>query len=367
MRSSAGLKVEGMDHEDGDVLAADAPRRGGLRKPGGDGPKFVARPASQTSQYGLDRLAAQKRAEAAGIKSEPPSKRVKVEVDEDENGVSKAGGVFKGEFAGAEREADCAVPAIPVKREAVRVKPDETPSHGGGLSDSARQKLEAYRRQRNMPSSSTTADSHDKREREHRGIDDYQSRLNKGSWQDRERRRDDRGYRRDDRDYGRRDDRRDDRQDRSNGDRRNNWSDAPRSERSQRDLDGGSVRVPNRGWDETPSRGPGGWGKGGDSSRPGRSWDETPSRRSRGASPSNDDGEILVDGKEWEEEQVRLDRDWYNIDDEGMVAGDEEHNPFQQWSSLEASKEQELQAKVQKRQTARQAQFVGSSTSAFPS
>ncbi|TXT12825.1 hypothetical protein VHUM_01226 [Vanrija humicola] len=337
MRSATGLKVEGMDHDDGDVLASDAPRRGGLKKPGGDGPKFVARPSSQTSQYGLDRLAAQKRAEAAGIKSEPPSKRVKVEVDEDENGVSRAGGVFK-------------VPAIPVKREAVRVKPDETPSHGGGLSDAARQRLEARRRERNMPSSSTTADSHDRKE--HRGIGDYQSRLNKGSWQERDRRRDDRGY-------DRRDDYRDSRQDRSNGgDRRDSWADAPRSVRSQRDHDGGSVRVPNRGWDETPSRGgAGGWGKSGDSSRSGRSWDETPSRRSRGASPSNDDGEILVDGKEWEEEQVRLDRDWYNNDDEGMVAGDEEHNPFAQWSSLEASKEQEMQAKVNKRQTARQAQF----------
>jgi pre-mRNA-splicing factor ATP-dependent RNA helicase DHX38/PRP16 len=38
-------------------------------------------------------------------------------------------------------------------------------------------------------------------------------------------------------------------------------------------------------------------------------------------------------------------------------AGDEEHNPFSQWSSLEASKESEMQDKATKRQTARQAQY----------
>lgn len=40
-------------------------------------------------------------------------------------------------------------------------------------------------------------------------------------------------------------------------------------------------------------------------------------------------------------------------------AGDEEHNPFSQWQNLERSKEDELQQKAVKRQTARQAQLVG--------
>jgi hypothetical protein len=39
-------------------------------------------------------------------------------------------------------------------------------------------------------------------------------------------------------------------------------------------------------------------------------------------------------------------------------AGDEEHNPFSQWETLERDKEAELQAKAVKRQTARQAQYV---------
>lgn len=39
-------------------------------------------------------------------------------------------------------------------------------------------------------------------------------------------------------------------------------------------------------------------------------------------------------------------------------AGDEEHNPFSQWENLERQKEEEMQQKAQKRQTARQAQYV---------
>jgi pre-mRNA-splicing factor ATP-dependent RNA helicase DHX38/PRP16 len=67
-------------------------------------------------------------------------------------------------------------------------------------------------------------------------------------------------------------------------------------------MDGGTMRVPNRGWDETPR---GTWGKSN------KRWDETP-RSVRETSP---DG---IDEREWEEEQVRLDRDWYN-DDQGVA------------------------------------------------
>lgn len=39
-------------------------------------------------------------------------------------------------------------------------------------------------------------------------------------------------------------------------------------------------------------------------------------------------------------------------------AGDEEHNPFAQWEGLEKRQEEEMQQKAQKKQTARQAQYV---------
>lgn len=225
------------------------------------------------------------------------------------------------------------------------MKAEETPSHGGGLSDLARQRLEARRRERNKPQTQTSA-AVPKRE-ERRGFGDFQEKLNKGSWQDRDR---DRGYDRRDRDRG---------YDRDRGDRRGDrdydrsgsgsWDNDSES-RSDRRYDGGSIRVPNRRWDDTPGgrRGLDGPGSAGRS----RGWDETPSR-SREDSP-----EFKVDAKEWEEEQIRLDRDWYNFDDEGAVAGDEENNPFAQWSNLEQGKEAEMEQKVAKRQTARQAQYV---------
>ncbi|GMK53866.1 hypothetical protein CspeluHIS016_0104520 [Cutaneotrichosporon spelunceum] len=310
--------VEGMDHDASDVLTAEAPRRGGLRQ--GSGPQFKApAPVARESRLGLDKLAAQKRAEAG----EPPSKRAKLLPGREEEN----GGVFK-------------VPAVPLRREARRVKPEETPSHGGGISDSAKARLEEYRRNRNKPSTAVSA-SNERRERG--GLGDFQGRANRGSYYD-ERDRDRQRDRRDDRDRWR-DDRRDGRSDRRDRGAKS-WDAAPTPRTTRPDRDGdGSLRVPNRGWDETPGRtGPG---------RGTRSWDETPGRKSRPDSPQ----EFEVDAKEWEEEQVRIDRDWYSYDDEGAVAGDDEHNPFAQWSALEQSKEAEMQQKVAKRQTARQAQY----------
>jgi pre-mRNA-splicing factor ATP-dependent RNA helicase DHX38/PRP16 len=156
---------------------------------------------------------------------------------------------------------------------------------------------------------------------------------------------------------------------RSNRDRgydRRNWDDTPRSER------GGSVRVPNVGWESTPrnSRGDGGgWGGVGN-----RSWDAQTPRVARDTSPDGDDRAFGLDSREWEEEQVRLDRDWYTGAEEGGVAGDEEHNPLSQYEDLTATKEAEIASKqivrsslsrrvhalkfLQKKVSARQAQYV---------
>lgn len=55
---------------------------------------------ARPSVLGLDKLAAEKRAQAAamaaGIKSEPPSKRVKREGGDEDGDLSANGGVFKG-------------------------------------------------------------------------------------------------------------------------------------------------------------------------------------------------------------------------------------------------------------------------------
>lgn len=46
--------------------------------------------------------------------------------------------------------------------------------------------------------------------------------------------------------------------------------------------------------------------------------------------------------REWEEEQVKLDRDWYTGAEEGTLAGDEEHNPLAQYEDLSVRKNAEI-------------------------
>lgn len=99
------------------------------------------------------------------------------------------------------------------------------------------------------------------------------------------------------------------------------------------------MRVPNVGWDSTPRRsedGPG-WG-----SSKNRRWDAPTPRSTRGGSPDDDGAPVTLDMREWEEEQIRLDRDWYMGPEEGMVAGDEDFNPLAQYEDLGAKKQAEL-------------------------
>lgn len=112
------------------------------------------------------------------------------------------------------------------------------------------------------------------------------------------------------------------------------WDTTPRSERGGRDRarDAPSIRVPNVGWESTPRRGGGADGSDWGGAR-NRAWDAPTPRVPRGASPE-DDGLLGVDMREWEEEQLKLDRDWYSGAEEGFVAGDEERNPLAQYEDL---------------------------------
>ena len=105
----------------------------------------------------------------------------------------------------------------------------------------------------------------------------------------------------------------------------------PRSERGPSRDDAPSLRVPNLRWDATPrsqSDGSGGgWGRTG-----ARAWDAPTPRASRDVSPDQTNAELDV--REWEEEQVRLDRDWYMGAEEGSLIGDEEHNPLAKYEDL---------------------------------
>ncbi|KAJ8591344.1 P-loop containing nucleoside triphosphate hydrolase protein [Rhizopogon salebrosus TDB-379] len=303
--------IEGITVHDSEVLEPDPVRQGGLvrsdtrhtfRQPA----KPIEPPTPRGSLLGLDRLAKEKREQA--ISENGPRKKPRLNNDT----------VFK-------------VPSLPVGRgNNLRQRGEETPSHPGGLSDTARKRLEEHRRLREKQREGITA-VQEQRSDASRGLGDFQRRSNRDS---------DRGWVR--RDYDK---------DQHNG---RDWDSTPRSERSNSNRDAPSVRVPNVGWDSTPRRQEGegsGWG-----GARNRAWDAPTPRVPRGGSPE-DDGLLGVDVREWEEEQLRLDRDWYTGAEEGGVAGDEEHNPLAQYEDLSALKEAEIAKKQVKRISARQAQY----------
>ncbi|KAL1928269.1 hypothetical protein VTP01DRAFT_3185 [Rhizomucor pusillus] len=61
------------------------------------------------------------------------------------------------------------------------------------------------------------------------------------------------------------------------------------------------------------------------------------------------------DRRRWEDEQAQLDRDWYSMEETGAM--DETHNPFAEYEMAARGKEEELAQKHQKRMSAKQAQY----------
>ena len=62
--------------------------------------------------------------------------------------------------------------------------------------------------------------------------------------------------------------------------------------------------------------------------------------------------------EEWEREQARLDRDWYNGEEFGNVAGDEMHNPFAQFEDRNLKQEEAMQKKQVKRMSQKQREYT---------
>lgn len=122
--------------------------------------------------------------------------------------------------------------------------------------------------------------------------------------------------------------------------RQRRWDATSRSTRGVDDAP--SVRIPNASWDATPRSQSG--GRGGLGATHDRRWD-APTPRAPRDGDSDDVGSLGLDVREWEEEQIRLDRDWYMGAEDGALAGDEEHNPLAQWDDLEQAKQAELQKK----------------------
>ena len=171
------------------------------------------------------------------------------------------------------------VPALPASRSTnTRQKPEQTPSHPGGLSADASRRLAEYRKAREAQRNDGITARNEIRPDAPRGLGDFQLRLNRDG----------------------RDNRRG--QERS-------WGATPFQDRS------GSSRGPNGTWEATP-RNPNGEGDGWSQVR-NRRWDAPTPRASRGGSP--DEIEAGFDMREWEEEQTKLDRDWYMTGEQGVV------------------------------------------------
>ncbi|GAW02727.1 pre-mrna splicing factor [Lentinula edodes] len=198
------------------------------------------------------------------------------------------------------------IPSLPVRSNHLRRRGEDTPSHPGGLAEPARKRLEEYRRNRDKQRDGITI-ARGEKEDAPKGLGDFQRRSNR----DKERSR------------GRRD------FEHTRNNRGNSWDLTPRSSRGGDASGWGGAR--NRGWD-TP----------------------TP-RVARGESPEEDRA-WTVDAREWEEEQVRLDRDWYTGTESGM-AGDDDYNPLAQYEDLSIIKEAEIAKKQTKKISARQAQY----------
>lgn len=220
------------------------------------------------------------------------------------------------------------VPSLP-SRSTTRQRVEETPSHPGGISETARKRLEEYRRNRDkqrgpnhplnkinltkQPADGITAVK-ERRDDGPKGLGDFHRRSNR-----------DRGQRW----GGEPDDR---------GRRGLAWDATPQSVH-----EAPSVRVPNVGWDSTPRDAKGQDGSGWGAARNKR-WDALTPRVSRGESPEDEAG-TGIDLREWEEEQVRLDRDWYTGAEDGGLAGDDEHNPLSQYEDLNIVQQVEIKQK----------------------
>lgn len=157
--------VQGITITDSDVLEPDAPRQGGLfvrrefvctmalrvrallttfkqhtfRAPA----KPIEPPTPRTSILGLDKLAKEKRLAAAALESDA-RKRSR----NDDEPIFK-GTLYEQLYMWSNGLGLCAVPNQPASRmQHSRQRGEETPSHPGGLSESARQRLEEFRKKR---------------------------------------------------------------------------------------------------------------------------------------------------------------------------------------------------------------------------
>ncbi|GAA5865683.1 hypothetical protein JCM3774_004965 [Rhodotorula dairenensis] len=378
---AASSSSRGIHIVDRDVLEPDAPVRAGLTLGTAADDKHVFK-APQKSSLGLDRLAAEKRREREALERSGAVKRLKYDDDDDDQDSS-----------------DFKMPSRRTAPSNLRHRPDETPSHPGGLSDTARRRLEDHRARKAAAAAAATAataaDSRAQRDGDEGGrkaMGEFRERLNRNEERRRDRARPSSGIA-----YGRNG------YDDYDGDGRTGQggrsvvrdsTGRPRGRGDEPETPGGSstsaARLRNQGWDSTPSRGTDGGPPSAATPRSrgtgANSWDSTPrgsnasvsSAAARGRNEREWDtprtvrvggdespGPLLeppssaLDQVEWEQDARTVDREWYNLDEGGAEMTGDGFDGYDDYADREA----ELIAKAggggtagpKKRLTARQA------------
>lgn len=308
----------------------------------------------KTSLFGLDKLAALRRKEREALEGTEP-KKLKENNDES-----------KPHFSKPEKLAD----------RHYREKYDETPTHTGGVTKEAKERMEERNRDKKrgiFVSSDVKKNKEiergDMRKEEKRDRDRYKDRHRDYKERDRARREE---RRRDDR-------RRDDRSDRSYSRSQRSWSETPRFKDEPLTPMFSVKDTPSRcGWEEEEwdakknSTAKSSWEMPTPKAEPREddwsmrrptpahrfnSW--APERASTGATPAPGKEDDIPWSSEkdrllWEEEQRRLDREWYGLD-QGI---DEGRDPFGTVSQeYMAKRERQLERSKKKRMSAQQRQI----------
>ncbi|KAG2187165.1 hypothetical protein INT44_004837 [Umbelopsis vinacea] len=328
-------------------------------------PIFKA-PTARASLLGLDKLAQQKR-EAEAAKASESQKKIKIDYaadeDQDEEMVDEPSSIRKHE---------------PQYRSHQRM---HTPSHANGMTDEAIRRLEDLkRRDRNrggLYRSSRDDDSRDNKDRRdsRQSRDDRYGRDRRSDRdRDRDRDRESRHERYSDDRHNKSRDRRDERSSRPDTSRTASSDPTPSTPRKgglyKRSEWASMTPTPSRSDGSfTPRSTPGSATPrretGARSSVVSSDWDyATPQVKPSGYEEiALEYPEENLDGSDrmhWEEEQAQLDRDWYQMEENGVM--DETHNPFAEYEVHDHEKEEEL-AKKQivslraKKLSARQAQY----------
>ncbi|XP_074645690.1 pre-mRNA-splicing factor ATP-dependent RNA helicase PRP16-like [Tubulanus polymorphus] len=331
------------------------------------------------SLLGLDKLAAEKRKQPSAEFTEIENKKSKISSykgDEEEIEYERTPGRGRERSSGREREHR--------EERYYRKTREETPSHPGGVSDAARDRLQKHHRdhdQRGVYASSSKKHRDRDRDRDRRHGDRDRRSIERKSG----------SYRGNNRDWDVPTPKFKDAPETpeiyvKNPPSKSNWDDdedLTPLKRSSWDLPTPSSRSDRGGssdWTSRSQRGTSEWSERSSSryksdkrSRRGRGSDETPmptpsfkynswmnnkkkikyTLRTEGASERSERRQGVTE-EEWEEEQKRLDREWYGLD-EGY---DENHNPFSGTSDeYTRKKEEEMEKKKKKRMSEKQRQI----------